>query len=964
MSLVLALLVTGCGGALSPRAVFEAEVIPVLERSCAASTCHGVLASAEANGGVFDWNTFLFHVDEEYRIVDLGQAYEASLRASNTKEDPSFSTLLRKPLAQTYGGTPHYGGENFLSPRSEDYLAVYDWLVQESGGGEQAEPLNEPEQLFADVVQPLLFGMGCASSNCHGLGAAIPFRLDPGIGGEVSIEGTRTNYGSVTKMLSLDGEPALSRILRKALPLHDGGMTHKGGNSSFLLGRDDYRYESLLAWACEEQERRVGLICDAGPLLAGIVFVRGEVEASHPFDLDVYSPGTDIYLARVGDEGLEPTEILNLTGALHDGLGDARDPAIDASGTRMVFSMRLGEDVGHEIYEMDLGSGEVQALTADSGLLAGGGIATHRDPTWGPENHIWYVSTRAGVLADGGGLLDADLYEFNRDTQENLRRSWTPHIERKPFFLVGGAFGGEVAFSVLRDVIPGQARAHPFRFPPDLSAEYHQHFGITPIEDLFFDMREMTDGRDVVMVGNLESAWVGGNLGLVDRNFGPEMNSQSESQESGLPFYAPPYTNLDPDGATLASPGTLYRDPVGLPDGRILAATSPDVDLTDPTAEVDLGIVVLTLKERLDGRGATLVNTITLIDELGISDFDPEPVYVRRAPPSANDLHWDPSGSTGLLHHQGLPMIDALLDNLSPSGAKTPRNDIRYARLVEALPLTPAERAPVPAEQTRDGVEGATTVSLGSHAPARVLGEIPLAADGTFQAEIPARIPFRIQALNEDRMAVGTMHNRWFDLHPGQVLPQGISGDRPTLYASMCATCHGGIDGSPDNVFVKPDVMTTASLTLSRYADQNPHRPLAPAQVGHERIEVGFLQDVQPILDLACTEGCHEGEDPDAGLSLSDTPTDWYNDAYESLLARGSRSGSDMAWVNEPDGSSSTSYLVELLTGREYEAPGVLVNPGMSHPEELGATPLSDEDLLTLIRWIDLGATWVGTRGQ
>ena len=71
-----------------------------------------------------------------------------------------------------------------------------------------------------------------------------------------------------------------------------------------------------------------------------------------------------------------------------------------------------------------------------------------------------------------------------------------------------------------------------------------------------------------------------------------------------------------------------------------------------------------------------------------------------------------------------------------------------------------------------------------------------------------------------------------------------------------------------------------------------------------------------------------------------------------------------MAWVNEPDGSSSTSYLVELLTGREYEAPGVLVNPGMSHPEELGATPLSDEDLLTLIRWIDLGATWVGTRGQ
>ena len=125
-----------------------------------------------------------------------------------------------------------------------------------------------------------------------------------------------------------------------------------------------------------------------------------------------------------------------------------------------------------------------------------------------------------------------------------------------------------------------------------------------------------------------------------------------------------------------------------------------------------------------------------------------------------------------------------------------------------------------------------------------------------------------------------------------------------------------------------------------------------------------FLLDVQPILSSSCTAGCHEGAEPAGGLSLSDEATDWFNLAYESLLSHGWTSGGERAWVNEPDGCASTSYLVELLTGREYEAPGVLENPGVPHPEELGAAPLSEEEQLTLIRWIDLGATWVGTQGE
>lgn len=968
MTPALALLALGCGAEeLTPRQQFDAEVAPVLEQSCAASTCHGVAPDAEARGDVLDWDTLLFHVDEQGRIADLDQAYAAALHASNTSEDPAFSSLLRKPLASAYGGLPHYGGENFISTEREDYRAVRDWLLRESGGGEVAAPLDEGELRFADEVQPIIMGLSCANASCHGPGAAVPFHLDPGVGGEIDIEGTRTNYESLLSMLSLDGDPTQSRVLRKALPLHDGGIVHRGGNANFLLGSDDERYGALLDWACDEQQQRVGVSCAGGPALTGFVFVRGVVGPAHPFELDVYAPDTDIHLARLdGADGdsLVPSEIVNLTAALHGGGGDARDPAIDPAGERMLFSLRLGEDVGHEIYEMALSTGEARALTSDSGPLAGGGLVTNRDPTWGPDGSVWYVSTRAGNVADAGQRLDADLYELNPDSGETTRRSWTPHIERKPVFLTSGHSGGEVDFSVLRDVIPAQARAHPFRFPPTLKTEYHQHFGITPIQDLFFDLRELADGRYAAVIGDLDSAWVGGGLGVIDRNMGPEMNASAPSQESGLPFYSPPCTLIDPGAAAPGSPGDLYRDPAGLPDGRILAAMSPDVDLADPTAEVDLRIVVVTLEESLDGAGAAMRSRAVLVDAPGVSDFDPEPILTRRSIPSSDDQRWDPDGSTGVLNHQGLPMIDALLSNLFPSGPKIPRDDIRYARLVEALPLTPSEREPVPSAETRDGLEGATSASLGSHGPARVLAEIELAEDGTFQAEIPAGIPFRIQALNRERMAVGTMHNRWFDLHPGQVMPQGISGQNPAHYGARCAACHGGLDGDPDNVFIAPDVMTTASLTLSRYEDQNPRRPIAPPLLGGERVEVDFLRDVQPILTASCASGCHEGAEPAGDLSLSGEATTWFSDAYESLLAEGEASGGGKAWVNEPDGSASTSYLIELVTGREYEAPGALARPGVPHPEELGAAPLTSDERLTLIRWIDLGATWVGTGGE
>ena len=691
--MILLAWLSGCATDPGPGAVFRDEVVPALERSCASGSCHGVAPGSAESGEIVNWGLLHFPIDEAGTITDLTWTYQATKRAINTSEDPAFSSLLRKPLSTTFGGTPHYGGENYASTDVGDYQVIYDWIAMETGGGEDPEPLSDLEQLFADTVQPALQGVSCGNGNCHGSSSGVPFHLDGGVAGEVPIAGTRANYKASRKMLSLEGAPEQSRLLRKSLPLHEGGIVHKGGNDAFFDGLDDPRAQAMMDWACAEQAALLGTECGAGPQVSGFVFVRGEVGPRDVFDLDVYAPGTDIWLARAAWPDLEVTETVDLTGALHGGEGDVRDPAVDPAGERMLFSMRLGPDEGHAIYVMELASGEATQLTEPGGAMAGGGLWTDRDPTWGPDGHVWFVSTREGVIADDGERLDAELYELDPATGELSQRSWTPHIERRPIFLTMGKVAGEIAFTVLRDAVPGQAHAHPFRFPPDMHLEYHQHFGTTPDQNLHHDLRETADGRYLIIQGDLGTAWEGGSLAIIDRNFGPEINHLSTSQDPSLPFYAPPCLMVDPDAATIYGPGTLYRDPAGLPDGRALVATAPDVDLLDPAADVELGITVVTLSDSPDGSGPRLVGATRLLDEPGVDEFDPEPVAILRPAPVADGLAWDPSSATGIFYHQGMPMIDAILSNLSPSGSKTIPDDFRWARIIEALPMSAAQCA-------------------------------------------------------------------------------------------------------------------------------------------------------------------------------------------------------------------------------------------------------------------------------
>ena len=301
-ALLVSCVLTACHNPESVRDHFDTAVLPVLEQRCGAAVCHGVAPGAEEAGDVIDWELLFWAVDGQGHILDPDEAYEAALRAINTVESPEFSTLLRKPLAVGFGGLPHYGRTAFAGPQDPAYVALRDWIAMEPVGGEDPVPLTEMERLFADTVQPALVEGTCFTASCHGTEAgATPYRLTPGVLGELGIEATRHNYEESLRMLSLDGYPMQSRLLRKSLPLATFGVVHKGTNMDFYAGNTTDGVEAIRRWACAERRLRTGSNCadEEDAPISAFVYVRGPLAPGRAFEVDSFVPGTDIYRVEV-----------------------------------------------------------------------------------------------------------------------------------------------------------------------------------------------------------------------------------------------------------------------------------------------------------------------------------------------------------------------------------------------------------------------------------------------------------------------------------------------------------------------------------------------------------------------------------------------------------------------------------------------------------------------------------------
>ena len=956
------------------------RALPVLESRCASGACHGVTAAMAAIMQLDDSKWLTFRIDSAGKITDSMAALKSAKAKVNSTDGFAHSSLLRKTLPVAQGGQYHYKNEIFSSRNDADYKKLAEWAQTVTDGSESAsEPaLGANETLFATKVFPVLVQRGCATATCHGSlmfgGAIFAAPTVPGTLG-VSKADLRKTYDEARRNVTLWGDPIRSRLLAKILPLHKGGIPHKGGNDVFFAkeleaGQDPRQAPivlGILEWI-EAERKTAGVL--GSELSPPLVAVGGPLPPAGMFEIQPFAAGSDLYRIDAPYTGTP----VNLTAAAHSEPADVRDPAISHDGKTVVFAMRRSLEDAHNIYTIGIDGSNLRQLTSDKAAGPFGRTVGHFGPVFGPNGgfgsgasapaaRIYWSSTKGGDLADVFTIQNADLYAMNPDGQHPERLTWTVVPEVTPWFLASGEFAGTMAYTIKRSA-EGGPKGVVFRFPVCHNADHHiqpeahPHFGMSEPPQGFYRLRELPDGRATLVLLDDDNVWRGGQLAMLERQFAVEIPDGLEAKAT-LPGFRHALTNLSPTvpRAGLSDDG-FWRDPTPWPDGSLVAArVTGKFDLNDDKAAPRPMLVRIRIKENTQTNRPAVDKIEVLQDSLTLGWSQPVAAVPRASEDPPHPRRWDNHSATATLVHSGVQVIEAILAQLPPLASRELRTDIAMVRAV--VPLSVAGELnpkPVPADQTKYKLSGASTLALTGRMPLFAAVEIAPAVDGSLAAHIPAKVPLRVVTLDKERIAVGTQQHQWYATAPGERFPVGIA---PSSFNARCAGCHGAMDGKPQSVLQPPvDFVTQASVTAALYDGQDRRKPKTLPTVTAAMFKfVDFRTHVQPVLDQKCANAnCHGSTTQAAGLDLSGTKTAYFNEAYENLLRPGTGSAGGFEFVDALGYLARRSYLAEKVLGKEYQAPRVLTQAC----PPAGAPPLTADEKATLLRWIELGAAWIG----
>jgi hypothetical protein len=209
------------------------------------------------------------------------------------------------------------------------------------------------------------------------------------------------------------------------------------------------------------------------------------------------------------------------------------------------------------------------------------------------------------------------------------------------------------------------------------------------------------------------------------------------------------------------------------------------------------------------------------------------------------------------------------------------------------------------------------TISMnGTFELKRILGTVPVEADGSAHFEAPALRSLYFVALDGQDRTVKRMQS-FCTVMPGET--------------TSCVGCH------------EQRVETPRSGRIPSATTRGPS-PIEPIAGVPDVID--YPRHVQPIWDKHCVK-CHSAEKPDGHVVLTGDYNDWFTQSYYALFS--SKQVSDSEGYAE-DGNrpargfgSAASPLMNKIDGSHYEA------------------RLSPQERWIVQLWIDTGATYPGT---
>ncbi len=549
--------------------------------------------------------------------------------------------------------------------------------------------------------------------------------------------------------------------------------------------------------------------------------------------------------------------------------GIVRDPDVSFDGMSVVFSMRRNILDNYHIYEIGADGTGLRALTSAAGV-------SDIDPLYLPDGAIAFSSTREPKYCMCNKHIMANLFRMEGDGA-NIHQ-----IGKNTLFEGHGSLmpDGRILYDRWEYVDRNFGDAQSlWTCNPDGTAHTLYWGNNTNSPGGVIDARAIPGTeRAVCIFGSChDRPW--GALAVIDRRLGLDL------AEPVIRTWPPEASDITGHGDWDAFLGVRprYEDPYPLDDTYFLCSRS-----------IDDG-------ERMGIYLVDMFGNEVLLHAEGPGCYDPMPLGPRTRPPVIPTRRkYD--GSNGRMY-----VVD-VYNGTHMRGVEP--GSVKYLRVIESPEKTTWNMFPW------DG-QGTLWPAMNWHdfLNKRILGTVPVEADGSAYFELPPEKFVYFQLLDADGMMIQSMRSGTY-VQPGETIG--------------CIGCHENRrTAPPPAVSTIPEAVTKEPVKLDGWR-------------GEPRL-FSYMKEVQPVFDNSCVR-CHDyGKPAGKRLNLAPDRTLTFNSSYTELWRKGLTAaiGAGPSDIQEPYtwGSHASRLIATLRTGHK----GVV---------------LDDESLDRLVTWIDINAPY------
>ena len=587
-------------------------------------------------------------------------------------------------------------------------------------------------------------------------------------------------------------------------------------------------------------------------------------------------------------------------------------PPLEGSLTDRHHELRNVMEPLH-IYEIGIDSRGLRQITDHA-------VWSDFEPAYCPNGDIVFPCDRKGNAAECGSfpndVSNPNLYVCSSDGSDIRRLTDFKDLDRYPRALDNGL----IAFTRWEYQERYFMEPHSiWTMRPD-GTMVDNHFGHHLAHPLSLrDARSIPGSAKLVATAAGHHTYAHGPVVVIDNNQGHNSSRGIAIVTPGSkPQEGPMAGTPVPEGGV---PGAgLYRQPYALSEKAFLVTYAYDqlVHAIEPGKTRALS----------NGFGLYYIdvwgNKELLYRHPTLSCANPIPLKKRPKPPvllSRVDRSKNYAVCSTVDVYEGVPEIE--------------RGTVKYIRI--------SQHVPWPMDEKRGKMpyipKGAYSPQYGhtSWAPVRVIGTVPVEADGSAHFLVPADMGVYFQALDENHMEVRRMRSM-VAMKPGET--------------RTCVGCHETRGSAPPR-------MNAAAAALKR----PPSRPVPPEWGDDVILEYEAL--IQPILDRRCVR-CHAGPEAEGDLDLSaDKDGGEFCRSYRNLVpekyfrsSHAKHVAIEMPLISISNRFSNGSVTRPYAFGSHRSKLTLRLLEDEEHRKESG---LTDGEWQTLITWVDANAPYYGS---